>query len=128
MEEPFCKSQLHFFNSSQLFLTPPLPISSSSHYSPFNHHHRRYPCQIPPPNSSAFHSCSPFLQLLPRTQLPSPPLVPSSSHSYNDACQEFTDLRPTLMIPRAIIQEAINRILLEHCCLLNMIPFVDATH
>ncbi|MBW0540621.1 hypothetical protein O181_080336 [Austropuccinia psidii MF-1] len=32
----------------------------------------------------------------------SSPLVPSSSHSYNDALQEFTDLRPTLMIPQAI--------------------------
>ncbi|MBW0501525.1 hypothetical protein O181_041240 [Austropuccinia psidii MF-1] len=40
MEEPFGKSQLHFFNSSQLFLTPPLPISSLSHYSPLDHHHR----------------------------------------------------------------------------------------
>ncbi|MBW0574887.1 hypothetical protein O181_114602 [Austropuccinia psidii MF-1] len=37
------------------------------------------------------------------------PLVPSSSHSYNEACQEFTNLRPTLMIPQAI-----NQVLLEH--------------
>ncbi|MBW0554155.1 hypothetical protein O181_093870 [Austropuccinia psidii MF-1] len=28
-----------------------------------------------------------------------PPPVQSPSHSHNDACQEFTDLRPTLMIP-----------------------------
>ncbi|MBW0553677.1 hypothetical protein O181_093392 [Austropuccinia psidii MF-1] len=48
-------------------------------------------------------------------------VVPSSSHSYNDACQEFTDLRPTLMIPQAI-----NQILLEHCRLPHTIPFVDA--
>ncbi|MBW0508637.1 hypothetical protein O181_048352 [Austropuccinia psidii MF-1] len=27
------------------------------------------------------------------------PLVPSSPHSHNDACQEFTNLGPTLMIP-----------------------------
>ncbi|MBW0533130.1 hypothetical protein O181_072845 [Austropuccinia psidii MF-1] len=29
----------------------------------------------------------------------SSPLVPSSSHSYNDAFQKFTNLQPTLMIP-----------------------------
>ncbi|MBW0524978.1 hypothetical protein O181_064693 [Austropuccinia psidii MF-1] len=34
MEEPFDKSSLHFFYSSQLFLTPPSTISSSSHYTP----------------------------------------------------------------------------------------------
>ncbi|MBW0538570.1 hypothetical protein O181_078285 [Austropuccinia psidii MF-1] len=39
MEELFGKSQLHFYNSSQLFLTPPLPIYSLSSYSPLNHHH-----------------------------------------------------------------------------------------
>ncbi|MBW0517870.1 hypothetical protein O181_057585 [Austropuccinia psidii MF-1] len=49
--------------------------------------------------------------------------VPRSSHSYNDTCQEFTDLRPTLRIPQAI-----NQILLEHHFLLHIIPFVDATH
>ncbi|MBW0550517.1 hypothetical protein O181_090232 [Austropuccinia psidii MF-1] len=32
----------------------------------------------------------------------SSPPVPSSSHSYDDTCQEFNDLRPTLMIPQAI--------------------------
>ncbi|MBW0487940.1 hypothetical protein O181_027655 [Austropuccinia psidii MF-1] len=59
------------------------------------------------------------LPLLPRIS----PLMPSSSHSYNDACQEFNDLRPALRIPQAI-----NQTLLEHCRLLHMIPFVDATH
>ncbi|MBW0539588.1 hypothetical protein O181_079303, partial [Austropuccinia psidii MF-1] len=54
--------------------------------------------------------------------------VPSSPHSYDDACQEFTNLRPTLMIPRAIVHKAINQILLENGCLLHMIPFVDASH
>ncbi|MBW0541419.1 hypothetical protein O181_081134 [Austropuccinia psidii MF-1] len=49
-----------------------------------------------------------------------------SPHSHNDARQEFTDLRPTLMIPQSIFHESINRILLEHCCLLHMIPSVDA--
>ncbi|MBW0549203.1 hypothetical protein O181_088918 [Austropuccinia psidii MF-1] len=48
MEEPFGKSQVHFFNSSQLFLTPPLPISSLSHYFPLDHHHQQYPIRSPP--------------------------------------------------------------------------------
>ncbi|MBW0564706.1 hypothetical protein O181_104421 [Austropuccinia psidii MF-1] len=57
MEEPFGKSQLHFFNSSQLILTPPLPIFSPSRYSLLDHHHRRDPrlCHLP---------------LLPRISLP----------------------------------------------------------
>ncbi|MBW0538869.1 hypothetical protein O181_078584 [Austropuccinia psidii MF-1] len=38
-EKPFGKQLLHFFNSSQLFLTPPLPISSSSHHYLLGHHH-----------------------------------------------------------------------------------------
>ncbi|MBW0462369.1 hypothetical protein O181_002084 [Austropuccinia psidii MF-1] len=67
------------------------------------------PC-VPPPIASNNPTAS------------SPP-VPSSSHSYDDACQEFTNLQPTLMIPQAI-----NQILLEHHRLLHMIPFVDATH
>ncbi|MBW0495538.1 hypothetical protein O181_035253 [Austropuccinia psidii MF-1] len=52
----------------------------------------------------------------------------SSPHSHDDACQEFTDLQHTLMIPRAIVHKSINQILLEHCCLLHMITFVNATH
>ncbi|MBW0548882.1 hypothetical protein O181_088597 [Austropuccinia psidii MF-1] len=56
------------------------------------------------------------------------PLVPSFPHSHDDTHQEFTDLQPTLMIPQAIIHKSINQILLEHCGLLHMIPFVDATH
>ncbi|MBW0481127.1 hypothetical protein O181_020842 [Austropuccinia psidii MF-1] len=39
---------------------------------------------------------------------------------------EFTVLRPTLMIPRAIVHKSFNRISLEHSCLLHMIPFVVA--
>ncbi|MBW0584402.1 hypothetical protein O181_124117 [Austropuccinia psidii MF-1] len=39
MEEPFGKQLLHFFNSSQIFITPPSPISSSSHHYPLGHHH-----------------------------------------------------------------------------------------
>ncbi|MBW0587267.1 hypothetical protein O181_126982 [Austropuccinia psidii MF-1] len=54
--------------------------------------------------------------------------VQSPSHSHDDARHEFTDLQPILMIPRAIIPKSINQILLEHCRLLHMIPFVDATN
>ncbi|MBW0479165.1 hypothetical protein O181_018880 [Austropuccinia psidii MF-1] len=61
--------------------------------------------------------------LLPRRSLP----VPSSPHSHDDACQEFTGLQPTLMIPQAIFHDSIQGILLEHHRLLHMIPFVDAT-
>ncbi|MBW0494254.1 hypothetical protein O181_033969 [Austropuccinia psidii MF-1] len=39
VEEPFGKSQIYFFYSSQLFLTFPLTISSSSHSTPFCNHH-----------------------------------------------------------------------------------------
>ncbi|MBW0560282.1 hypothetical protein O181_099997 [Austropuccinia psidii MF-1] len=38
-EEPFGKSQFHFFNSTQLFLTPPSTISISSRHSPLHHYH-----------------------------------------------------------------------------------------
>ncbi|MBW0586285.1 hypothetical protein O181_126000, partial [Austropuccinia psidii MF-1] len=41
-EEPFGKSQFHFSNSTQLFLTPPSTISILSHHPPLNHYHRRY--------------------------------------------------------------------------------------
>ncbi|MBW0488986.1 hypothetical protein O181_028701 [Austropuccinia psidii MF-1] len=52
----------------------------------------------------------------------------SSPHSHNEALQEFTDLQSTLMIPQAIDHGSINQILVEHCQLLHMIPFMDATH
>ncbi|MBW0527463.1 hypothetical protein O181_067178 [Austropuccinia psidii MF-1] len=59
---------------------------------------------------------------------PPPSLVPRSPHSHDDARQEFTDLQPTLMIHQAIFHKSINQISLEHCQLLHMIPFMDATH
>ncbi|MBW0493268.1 hypothetical protein O181_032983 [Austropuccinia psidii MF-1] len=75
MEEPFGKSQLHFFDSSQLFLTFPLTISSSSH-------------STPTPSSSL------TIRLSDPPSLPVPPrtLVPSSPHSHDEAHQEFTNL------------------------------------
>ncbi|MBW0529738.1 hypothetical protein O181_069453 [Austropuccinia psidii MF-1] len=99
MEEPFGKSQI--------FLTFPLTISSMSHSTPLCHHHRQYACRIPP-------------------STPTP--VTSSPHSHNEAHQEFTDLRPALMIPQAIVHKSINQILLENHPLLHSIPFVDAAH
>ncbi|MBW0497195.1 hypothetical protein O181_036910 [Austropuccinia psidii MF-1] len=64
----------------------------------------------------------------PKNPTASYPPVSSSPHSHDEACQEYTDLQPTLMIPQAIVHESINRILLEHCQVLHMIPFVDAIH
>ncbi|MBW0488150.1 hypothetical protein O181_027865 [Austropuccinia psidii MF-1] len=52
----------------------------------------------------------------------------SSLHSHNEAWEEFTDFQPALMIPQAIVHDSINQILLEHCQLLHMIAFVDATY
>ncbi|MBW0515688.1 hypothetical protein O181_055403 [Austropuccinia psidii MF-1] len=69
--------------------------------------------------------CEPELEVA-LAQSMEEPFVQSPSHSHYDAHQEFTDLQLTLMIPRAIVHKLINQILLEHCCLLHMIPFVDA--
>ncbi|MBW0502310.1 hypothetical protein O181_042025 [Austropuccinia psidii MF-1] len=49
MEEPFGKFQLHFFCSSQLFLTFSSTISSFSHCSPLCNYHQKYARWIPPP-------------------------------------------------------------------------------
>ncbi|MBW0492972.1 hypothetical protein O181_032687 [Austropuccinia psidii MF-1] len=76
MEEPLGKSPNHFFHSSQLFLTPPLPISSLSHYTCLHNHHQQYACWIPPPS----------------TPTPEIPPIASSPHSHNESQQELTDL------------------------------------
>ncbi|MBW0492310.1 hypothetical protein O181_032025 [Austropuccinia psidii MF-1] len=120
MEEPFGKQLLQFFNSSHLFLTFSSTISSSSRHSPLGNYHQRHARWIPPSPSTPSLDLPPIAAKNPPS---SSPLVPSSFHSYNDPLQEFTDLRPTLMIPQAI-----NQILLEHYRLLHMIPLVDTTH
>ncbi|MBW0500814.1 hypothetical protein O181_040529 [Austropuccinia psidii MF-1] len=72
--------------------------------------------------------------IFPSTPTPEiPPIAPkspttSSPQSHDEAWQEFRDLLPTLMIPRAIVHKSINQLLLEHCHFLHMIPFVDAAH
>ncbi|MBW0559539.1 hypothetical protein O181_099254, partial [Austropuccinia psidii MF-1] len=88
MEEPFGRSQLFFFYSSKIFLTFPSTISSLSHST-----HSLITINDTPVGSPL----PPLLQWFP----PSAPKNPtaSSPHSHNDACQEFTDLRTTLMIP-----------------------------
>ncbi|MBW0551089.1 hypothetical protein O181_090804 [Austropuccinia psidii MF-1] len=90
-KEPFGKSPLLFLNSYQIFLTFSLTISRLSRHSPLDNYHQQYAHRIP-----TFPSCSPPHQ----RSLPVPPRtpVPSSSHSYNEAHQEFTNLGPTLMI------------------------------
>ncbi|MBW0485529.1 hypothetical protein O181_025244 [Austropuccinia psidii MF-1] len=40
--------------------------------------------------------------------------APSYPHSHDEACQEFTDLQLTLIIPGAIFHNSIQGILLEH--------------
>ncbi|MBW0562051.1 hypothetical protein O181_101766 [Austropuccinia psidii MF-1] len=40
----------------------------------------------------------------PSTPTPRTP-VPSSPHSHDEACQEFTNLQPTLMTPQAIVHD-----------------------
>ncbi|MBW0482281.1 hypothetical protein O181_021996 [Austropuccinia psidii MF-1] len=92
MEEPFGKSQIHFFNSPRLFLTPPLPISSLSRYSPFNHHHRQYPHWIPPP-------ISPSLTPPPSTPTPDlPPVAAENPTTSSPRCQ--APLIPTMTLAR----------------------------
>ncbi|MBW0521312.1 hypothetical protein O181_061027 [Austropuccinia psidii MF-1] len=48
MKEPFGKSPLLFLYYYQLFLTPPLTISSSSRYSTIRNIHRQYARPNPP--------------------------------------------------------------------------------
>ncbi|MBW0509543.1 hypothetical protein O181_049258 [Austropuccinia psidii MF-1] len=86
MEEPVGKSQLHFFYSSQLFLTFPLNISRSSNSTPLRHHHRQYACQIPP-------------LLSPSTTPPPSPRVPPPSQ----CPQEPHFLIPTMRLARNLL-------------------------
>ncbi|MBW0514945.1 hypothetical protein O181_054660 [Austropuccinia psidii MF-1] len=92
-EEPLCKKLIHFltlpnFSSPFLQPSPACPATPSS--------------VIVINNTPVGSRPSP-----PPTLPPSPPVPPpfaaenptASSHSYNDARQEFTNLRPKLMIP-----------------------------
>ncbi|MBW0526520.1 hypothetical protein O181_066235 [Austropuccinia psidii MF-1] len=78
-EEPFGNSPLLFLSSYQLFLTPPLTISSSSHYSTLRNHHQTYAHCIPPPHSPSPHVTPPATPtpvpspVPPRTPPPPPP-------------------------------------------------------
>ncbi|MBW0560312.1 hypothetical protein O181_100027 [Austropuccinia psidii MF-1] len=82
-----------------------LPATLSRH-SPLHNYHQRYARWIPPsssPTRPPSHPVSPgYLPVPLRTR------VQSSSHSHDDTRQELTNLRPTLMIPRAIVHESIN--------------------
>ncbi|MBW0521673.1 hypothetical protein O181_061388 [Austropuccinia psidii MF-1] len=95
--------------------------------------HNEPPIPGPSPSSKPpedVPTCEPEPEVAPTQSMKEPfepncllPPVPSYSHSYDDTRQQFTSLRPTLMIPPAI-----NQILLGHHCFLHKIPFVDATH
>ncbi|MBW0579137.1 hypothetical protein O181_118852, partial [Austropuccinia psidii MF-1] len=81
MEEPFGKSQLHFFNSSQLFLTPLCPATPCSVIIINN-----TPVRSPPPISTSPTPppSTPTPGLPPiaaKNPTASSPPVPSSSHS-----------------------------------------------
>ncbi|MBW0511808.1 hypothetical protein O181_051523 [Austropuccinia psidii MF-1] len=110
---------------------PPIPGPSQSSKSQVPSHEDTLPCEPEPEvaltqsTEEPFSICPPATPEIPTT---SSPLAPNSPHSHNEAWQEFTNLRPTLMLSQAIVQDSINQILLEHCQFLHMIPFVDATH
>ncbi|MBW0473516.1 hypothetical protein O181_013231 [Austropuccinia psidii MF-1] len=116
---------------------PHIPSLSQSSESQVPSHEKASTCEpepelvplLPAPSlSSTIHpSASPLLFPLPPL-LPQRSQPPISPHSHNDAQQEFTNLRPALMIPQAIFHDPINQILLENHQLLPMIPFVDTTH
>ncbi|MBW0559936.1 hypothetical protein O181_099651 [Austropuccinia psidii MF-1] len=121
----FCSKKPKFhlistFDSSELTLTPFAEPSRTN----------EPPIPFPSPSSKPHEdvpTCGPEPEMTP-TQSMEEPFAPSSPHSRDEARQEFTDLRPTLMIAQAIIHESINQILLEHCQFLHMIPFMDVTH
>ncbi|MBW0544123.1 hypothetical protein O181_083838 [Austropuccinia psidii MF-1] len=98
------------FDPYPLFLIFSSTVSHSSRHSSLHTHHQRYAHRIPPSpffftDSAIFPSTptpvpSPELPpIAPENPTSSSPPVPSSSHSHDDTRQEFTDLRPTLMIP-----------------------------
>ncbi|MBW0520860.1 hypothetical protein O181_060575 [Austropuccinia psidii MF-1] len=112
------------FDSSELTLPPfiepsqynepPIPGTSPSSKPPEDVSACEPEPEVAPKQSSEepFAPPSTFLPwrslpLPPRTQPPPPP-APSSPHSHNEACQEFTNLQPTLMIPQAIAHKSIN--------------------
>ncbi|MBW0557392.1 hypothetical protein O181_097107 [Austropuccinia psidii MF-1] len=116
-------------NEPSQTIEPPIPGPS-----PSSKPHEDVPTHEPEPevaltpsmeepfDSPSLHSYPSSFPSAPKTPVPSPP------HSHNEACQEFTELQPLLMIPQAIVHESINQILLQHHQLLHMIPFVNVTH
>ncbi|MBW0530560.1 hypothetical protein O181_070275 [Austropuccinia psidii MF-1] len=153
LEDLFRSKQRKFylistFNSSELTL-PPFVEPSQTNEPPFpgpspsSKPHEDVPTHEPEPELVPLHphpqSSLTICPLDPPPSTPTPvpsleipPIAPEnptaySPHSHNEALQEFADMQQTLMIPRAIIHESINQILLEHHLLLHMIPFADAT-
>ncbi|MBW0462884.1 hypothetical protein O181_002599 [Austropuccinia psidii MF-1] len=86
------------------------------------------PPHVPPPSTPTPVPSLEIPPISPKNLAASSPPVQGSPHSHNEACQEFTDLQLTLIVPQAIVHESINQILLEYCQLFHMIPFVDVTH
>ncbi|MBW0550147.1 hypothetical protein O181_089862 [Austropuccinia psidii MF-1] len=107
MEEPFGKSQPHFFNSPLLCPSPACPATPHSVIIIDD-----TPVRSPLPDSATFHSYPGSFPRSPSHCHQEPncllPPVPSSSYSYNDTPQELTDLRRKLMIPQTNVHKAIN--------------------
>ncbi|MBW0524999.1 hypothetical protein O181_064714 [Austropuccinia psidii MF-1] len=78
-----------------------------------------------PRSPSAFHQITSHCLQPPNRLLPP---VQGTSQSHNEALEEFTNMKPTPMIPQAIFSKFINQVFLENNPFLHMIPFVNGTH
>ncbi|MBW0499441.1 hypothetical protein O181_039156 [Austropuccinia psidii MF-1] len=108
---------------------PPIPGTSQSSKSQVPSHEDTSTGDPEPEMALTQSMEEPFVCPLAPPSTPTPEIPTTSSpHSHNEAGQEFTNLKPTLMIPQEIVHDIINQVLLEHCQLLHMIPVVDATH
>ncbi|MBW0563170.1 hypothetical protein O181_102885 [Austropuccinia psidii MF-1] len=118
-EDLFCRKHPKFhlistFNSIELTLPPFVEPSPTN----------EPPIPGPSPSSKPYEdipTCEPEPEVAPMQSMedpfvPSsdiPPIAPenptaSPTQSHNEACQEFTDLQLTLMIPQAIVHKSIN--------------------
>ncbi|MBW0502981.1 hypothetical protein O181_042696 [Austropuccinia psidii MF-1] len=70
--------------------------------------------RVPPPSTPTPVPSPEIPPISPENPTASSSPVTSFPHSHDEICQEFTDLRPTLMIPQAIVHKSINQILLEN--------------
>ncbi|MBW0467923.1 hypothetical protein O181_007638 [Austropuccinia psidii MF-1] len=102
LEDLFCEPSQHN--------EPPIPGPSQSYKSQVPSHedaltHEPEP-EVAPTQSMEEHFASPatphFVIIINNMAVGSPPPLPSSPHSHNEAWQEFTNLQPTLIISQAV--------------------------